>query len=296
MNLKMGNESVTGATAGASISIETTLETPEEKLPEKGQFKLLEAADPAPFKVWRERNPSPFLLVSDHAGRTVPQKLGDMGVSSEDWVRHIAWDIGIRGVAEKLRAHLGCAWIEQLYSRLVIDCNRFPGHPTSIPARSDETVIPANESLSAHARQQRENEILHPYHDAIAALLDARKNQPTLLVSLHSFTPEMKGASRPWEVGLLHDHDSENARRFQALLREDAPELQVGDNEPYALTPVNDYTVPRHGAERGLPALEIEIRQDLIADDEGQTVWAQRLARLLPRLWEKYLSETALNT
>ena len=44
----------------------------------------------------------------------------------------------------------------------------------------------------------------------------------------------------------------------------------------------SDYTVPTHGEARGLPHVEIEIRQDLIADAAGQDAWAARLARLLP--------------
>lgn len=253
------------------------------------ELSFLSTHDPAPYHVWPARQRSPFLLVSDHAGRQVPQRLGDMGLSDEQWERHIAYDIGIREVGYGLRDRLGCALIEQVYSRLVIDCNRAAGHATSIPAISDETLIPANNSLSAHEREAREEAILHAYHDQIDRLLDQQGEEETVFVSLHSFTPHMKGPEaeqRPWHVGLLYDHDPKSAQIMRQLLEEEGG-LCVGDNQPYVLNPLNEYTVPHHGATRQLPALEIEIRQDQIAHKEGQEQWIERLARLLPRFWDR---------
>ncbi|WP_336760108.1 N-formylglutamate amidohydrolase [Asaia sp. VD9] len=244
---------------------------------------LLGPDDPAPFRITKATSDSPFLLVSDHAGRAVPQSLGRLGVAESDWGRHIAWDIGIHGVGVALQALLGADLVEQVYSRLVIDSNRAPGHPTSIPAISDHTPIGGNANLSAACRARRESEILHPYHDQIAALLAAR-TRPTALIALHSFTPRMNGAERPWHVGILHHRDTRSAGVMLDLLRGEG-DLCVGDNEPYVLTATSDYTVPYHAEQGGLPYLEIEIRQDLIENEAGQNSWAQRLARLLPLYW-----------
>jgi predicted N-formylglutamate amidohydrolase len=57
--------------------------------------------------------------------------------------------------------------------------------------------------------------------------------------------------------------------------------LTIADNEPYFVSDETDYTVPRHGEARGLPHVEIEIRQDLVGDEAGQTEWARRIARAL---------------
>src|ERR1700758_284920 len=70
---------------------------------------------------------SPFLFTGDHYGRLIPKPLGDPGLSEGELVRHIAWDIGIAGVANALSHHLDAHLIAQRYSRLVIDCNRPPG-------------------------------------------------------------------------------------------------------------------------------------------------------------------------
>lgn len=228
---------------------------------------------------------SPFVLVSDHAGRAIPPDLGDLGLSAAERARHIGWDIGIDGVGRILCRTLRCILIEQVYSRLVIDSNRAPGHPTSIVTLSDGTEVPGNKGLTPAQRAQRENAILHPYHARITQELDHRlqAGRTTVVVALHSFTPHMKGVARPWHVGLLHNHDDRLARILMALLQQEG--LTVGDNEPYALTETSDYTIPKHAEQRGLPHVEIEIRQDLITEPEGQQEWANRLARLLPIAW-----------
>ncbi|UMM63334.1 N-formylglutamate amidohydrolase [Aristophania vespae] len=247
---------------------------------------FLSDRDPLPYIKRDALKNSPFILVSDHAGRIVPEKLGDMGVSRDDWERHISHDIGIKGVGHYLHKLCGSVLIEQVYSRLVIDCNRSPGHPTSIASVSDNTNIPANQSVSEDERRARERTILHPYHDVIEREIDQRKGSDNILISLHSFTPEMNGFKRPWHIGLLHDHDPLTAQIMIDMLKEDKT-LCVGDNEPYILNSVNDYTVPYHAARRQMPALEIEIRQDLIAHETGQKEWAERLANLLPRVWDE---------
>ncbi|MFT8471694.1 N-formylglutamate amidohydrolase [Acetobacter persici] len=242
----------------------------------------------AGFAVYGSDQGGPFVLVSDHAGRAVPPELGDLGVSAEERARHIGWDIGIDGVGRHLAARLPAVLIEQVYSRLVIDCNRAPGHPTSIVTVSDGTPVPANKGLTPEQIAARHDAILHPYHARITQELDARvqAGRPTVVVALHSFTPEMRGFKRPWHAGILHNHDSRLAHIMLDLLRREG--LTVGDNEPYALTDTSDYTIPLHGEKRQLPHLEIEIRQDLIAEEAGQKEWAARLARLLPEAWVQF--------
>ena len=85
---------------------------------------------------------SAFLLVCDHYGRQIPPQLGDLGLPGDELTRHIAWDIGIAGVAERLSDLLGAHLIAQRYSRLVIDCNRPPSAESSIPLVSENTTIP----------------------------------------------------------------------------------------------------------------------------------------------------------
>jgi predicted N-formylglutamate amidohydrolase len=243
---------------------------------------LLAADEPLPAAVYNAGGVSPLLLVADHAGNATPRALGRLGVAAPEWQRHIAFDIGIAGVGRILADTLDAMLIQQNYSRLVIDCNRPPGAPTSIPEISELTPIPGNVGLSEAEKEARADEIFRPYHARIEVELEHRRlaGRATALIALHSFTPVFKGVSRGWHVALLYNRDPHFAHRLLALLREE-PGLVVGDNQPYFVSDTTDYTIPVHGERRGLPHALIEIRQDLIAEASGQRKWADILARVL---------------
>jgi predicted N-formylglutamate amidohydrolase len=245
--------------------------------------RLLAADEPSPVRVLRESGAADFVLTADHAGRMIPRRLGRLGLPESELGRHIAWDIGIAGVTERLSAALDAIAVLQTYSRLVIDCNRDPSVPSSMPEISETTPIPGNFGLSAADRAARVREIFAPYHARIEALLDARAaaRRRSVLVAMHSFTPVFKGESRAVQVGVLFNRDTRLAFALLALLRAEG-DIVVGENAPYAVSDTSDYGLPVHGEKRGLPHVEIEIRQDLVADEPGQAAWAARFARLLP--------------
>ena len=247
---------------------------------------LLALTDPAPV-LWENRDgAAPFLLTADHAGCAVPAALGDQGVSPAERARHIGWDIGIWGVTTRLAALLDAPAIGQAYSRLVIDCNRNPAWPGAMPVVSESTEIPGNAGLTEAEKILRVSEIFMPYHDAVRVALD-RQTTPFAMVAMHSFTPVYKGVARPWHFGVLFHRHSAMSLILAGLLRAEGG-LVIGENEPYSVSDTSDYSVPVHAEARGLPYLELEIRQDLIADEAGQAAWAARLGRLLPVVWEQY--------
>ncbi len=257
--------------------------------------RLLAPDEPPPFTVRNAEGASPLLFVADHAGRLIPRVLRGLGVPEAERARHIGWDIGIAAVAELVADALEATLVKQTYSRLVIDCNRMPGSETSIPQVSELTPIPGNVGLNQAEKADREREIFHPYHDAIGAALERRHNagRATVLASLHSFTPVFKGASRHWHCGIMYNRDPRLAHVLMKLLAQE-PGLVVGDNEPYSLTDLTDYTIPVHGEKRGLHHVAIEIRQDLIETVGGQREWAERLARLLPLAYREIVAAATL--
>src|SRR3981081_1982388 len=210
---------------------------------------LLEAAEVPPVLEENAAGRSPFLLTCDHYGRLIPHALGDLGLPASEMERHIAWDVGIAGVAEQLSRALDAHLVAQRYSRLVIDCNRPPDAPSSIPLISEATTIPGNDGLTRQAAAARRRLIFDPYHRRITETIDARLRDgvPTVLVSLHSFTPVYAGIARPWHIGTLYNRDSKLPPLLLKLLRAQ-PGLVVGDNEPYAVSDASDYTIPVHGA------------------------------------------------
>jgi len=247
---------------------------------------LLAADEPAPVTVYNAGAASPILLVADHAGNAMPRSHNALGVAAPDLQRHIAWDIGIAGVGRRLAEVLDATLIRQNYSRLVIDCNRPPGVPSSIPEISEDTPIPGNADLSEAAKAARARDIFWPYHRRIEAELDLRQRngRPVALIALHSFTPVFKGVARPWHAGVLYNRDPRFAHRLLALLNAEG-DIAVGDNAPYTITDASDYTIPVHAERRGLHHVLVEIRQDLIAEETGRRAWADRLARLLPQAY-----------
>jgi predicted N-formylglutamate amidohydrolase len=255
---------------------------------------LLTQADVPPVLEFNETGSSPFLFACDHYGRIIPHALGDLGLSESELTRHIAWDIGISGVAEQLSNAMNAHLIAQRYSRLVIDCNRPPGVASSIPMISEATTIPGNEGLAPETAEIRRHEIFDPYHRRIDDIIDARlhRGQPTVLVALHSFTPIYAGIARPWHIGTLYHRDRTLPPLMLQHLRAEG-DLVVGDNEPYAVSDQTDYTIPVHGEMRGLINTGIEIRQDLIGDQAGQRQWADRLARILREIEETLRKEMA---
>jgi predicted N-formylglutamate amidohydrolase len=242
--------------------------------------RLLHSDDPAPFQVSNERGRSPFVITCDHAGNALPRQLGSLGIAASELRRHVAYDLGVAELGRALAQRLDACLFTQTYSRLVIDCNRPLGTPDSIVTLSEHTVIHGNLELSTEQRLMREREIFTPYHARIAAELDRRAGVPTVLVALHSFTPSFKDVARAWHGGILYGRDARIAHPMLAYLRREQG-LQIGDNEPYAVSDETDYAVVVHGEQRGIPHVELEVRQDLIADAEGCAAWSARLASAL---------------
>ncbi len=244
--------------------------------------RLLDRDEGDPVIIVNEDGQSPVLLVCEHAGRVLPRALGNLGLAEDQLTRHIAWDIGAEAVSRELSAALDAPLILQRYSRLAYDCNRPPDSADSIPALSETTRIPGNEGLSGAERLARIGEIYRPFHDAVARLLDERAASgiASLFVTIHSFTPVYKGVSRRLDLGILHDHDARLADRMLGHFAR-FKDIVVRRNEPYGPEDGVCHTLNLHAGIRGLFNAMIEIRNDLIAQEPGQSQWAGRLAAAL---------------
>lgn len=243
---------------------------------------LLGPGDPPPVELVHPAATTAAVLICDHASAAVPSALACLGVAECDRLRHIGWDIGAAAVTRGLAERLDAPALLAGYSRLVIDLNRQPGGPGSIPPVSDGTAIPANHELSEEQVQHRIDALFWPYHHAITETIGRqwrRTGQPPALIAVHSFTPAMNGFDRPWHVGILWNHDPRLAVPLIRRLRARG-DLVVGDNEPYSGRDLA-YTTERHAAAAGLPHVGIEIRQDLVGDAAGVAAWIDILAEAL---------------
>ena len=220
-----------------------------------------------------------ILVVSDHASNRVPEDI-DLGIDPALLDQHIAVDLGVAEVGASMAQRPGIAAFQGNVSRLVCDCNREEHAPAVIPISSDGHTIPGN-ALDHAAHQTRLERFFHPYHGALADLLEA--SPPALILSLHSFTPQLAstGEPRPWQVGVLYNQDDRAARLAIPLL--EAEGLVVGDQEPYSGQLLNA-TMNRHAEADGRPYLGIEVRQDQIATPGQHAQWAARLSAICNRV------------
>jgi predicted N-formylglutamate amidohydrolase len=248
-----------------------------------GAAGLLQPGDPPPFEIDHPERQARLLLICDHASRAVPRALDRLGLSDADLLRHIGWDIGAAEVTRRLGERLGAPAVLAGYSRLVIDCNRGLGDPSSIPEVSDGVVVPGNAGLTPAARVARVAACFRPYHEAIAASLApfASRGVAPVVISIHSFTPVMNGLERPWHVGVLWNHDPRVPVPLIAGLAAADPRRVVGDNQPYSAREPAGYSIRTHAEAAGLPHAAIEIRQDLIDTPAGAEFWAEAIADAL---------------
>lgn len=231
---------------------------------------MLDDREPPPFTIENPDGASPIVLACDHASNAVPRSLGGLGLAERELHRHIAWDRGAAEVTRGLSERLDATAVLSGYSRLVIDCNRSPGHETSIPEKSDGTSVPGNIGIDNDEREARKHALFDPYHAALDRTLDRARERGRMpvLIAVHSFTPVMAGKARPWQISVLWGYDPRVPVPLLAALGARG-DLVVGDNVPYSGRKGQGHTIRVHGARRGIPHALIEMRADEVADTDG---------------------------
>ncbi|MEZ5932590.1 MAG: N-formylglutamate amidohydrolase [Alphaproteobacteria bacterium] len=235
------------------------------------------------IEIFNAEGRAPVLLLSDHSGCTIPSYLKNLGLPEEERRRHIAWDIGATDMTRRLAKRLDAPAVLNHISRLVIDPNRLPGSPTSIPAVADGTVVPGNQNLTQEEQQRRIRLSFVPYHRAISQQIAKlrRGGAVPAIIAMHSFTPAMQREWRPWEAAVLWStQDDRLARPVLERLR-DYPDLCIGANQPYSGDHPDGYSLQFHALRTGFPNVAFEVRQDLIGTRDEAEAWADRLYEVL---------------
>lgn len=232
-------------------------------------MRTVTVPDPSYLETFNSQGRAPVLVLCDHAGRQVPPELERLGVSEEALVRHIGWDIGAADLTRHLARRLDAPALLNHCSRLVIDPNRRPGTPSSVPEISDGCVVPGNEGLALEDVVQRVIRYFLPYHRAVARRIGAFRRDGIVpaIVAVHSYTPVMNGEPRPWQIGVLWRGDRRLARPVLEAL-EARGDLVVGDNQPYSGLRDFGFTVQFHAQRSRLPHVMVEVRQDEIDTPE----------------------------
>lgn len=237
---------------------------------------LIGPDDPPPYTIVNADGKSKVLLVCDHASNRIPESLGNLGLGETSLQQHIAYDIGSRKLTEHLVEHLDAPAVLAGYSRLVVDLNRSLEDESLMPLVSDGTVVEGNQKMSEMHRNERIRSFYTPYRQAIDGMLNGFRERgiTPALIAIHSFTPQMLGHQRPWQIGVLWDKDPRIPVPLIRNLRSMPGDLQIGDNEPYSGKHPADYTIDHHAEANGLPHVSIEVRQDLVVSEAGAEEWA----------------------
>jgi predicted N-formylglutamate amidohydrolase len=209
-----------------------------------------------------------ILFTCEHASNRVPRPWRLRPADRRLLTTHWGYDIGARPLTIELaRLARGTAVLSR-FSRLLIDPNRAPDDPTAVLLSTDDGAPTFNRRHDHAARVARFHTPFHSRLDAVAARI-----RPRFLCSIHSFTPVFRDHARPMQAGVLFDRHDDVADRLLGALREQG--LRAEANEPYSGKDGLIYSANRHGSRHGVPYLEIEVRQDLLAAGRG----ARRVAR-----------------
>ena len=236
---------------------------------------------PSPFHVRRGDARAPFVFTVEHASASVPGQYADLGLGPVELADHVAWDIGAAVLARAVAAEFAAPVVESGTSRLVVDCNRDLHDHDLIVAETHGIVVPGNRALDAAARTERIARWHQPYHDAVDDVLRGR-HAPTILVSVHSFTPELRGTRRALDVGVLYDDHLSLAGTLADALTTTG--LVVRHNEPYSGLAGLIYSARVHGTRHGFRYVELEVNNALVRDDAGVTRTATKIASGLQAL------------
>ncbi len=247
---------------------------------------ILTQKDGLPYEIVNKDGSAGICLLCEHASASIPDRLGDLGLSKEDRFSHAVWDIGADALARALSAKLDAPLIVARTSRLVYDLNRPPHAPDVMPSQSGEIRVPGNRDISEAEKAARTADIYEPFHTAVSTLLDAFEASP-VLVTIHTFTPVWQGKERTTELGLLHDID---ARLALAMMKVSDTECVTRLNEPYSAKDGVTHSLQRHAIPRGLLNVMIEVRNDLLEDEAQILRMSDLLAEMVSRACETEVS------
>lgn len=251
--------------------------------------------DESPVQLVRVDADGPFVFVCEHASNRIPTVYTGLGVSDSIRTSHSGWDIGALELSLELSQRFNSPLVASTVSRLVYDCNRSPDSTTAIVLRSENDDVPGNIGLSDESKNQRVNAVYQPFSNNLSALLDKRttRNLGTYLVTIHSFTPVLRGQERKVQIGILHDSDKRLADDL-LLASEQCSPYHIERNQPYGPDDDVTHTLKKHAIPRQLHNVMLEVRNDLLSDSDGVLEISDLLFSILNKAIRSVKSRTSV--
>lgn len=225
----------------------------------------------------------PRIITCEHASNAVPPELRRAFAHARAALNsHRGWDIGALPIAEQLAAAHASPLFVGRWTRLAVDLNRSPSNPALL---SEFT-----RKLPPDQRARLIADHYTPYRTAVGAhtAIAIKTHGRALHLSVHTFTPVMKGKPRNLDIGLLFDHRRTHERdlceRWRDAINGAHPGLRVRFNLPYrgASDGLTAHLRTIHSAD-AYTGVELEVNQALVATRARATRVGAMLATTLPR-------------
>jgi len=244
---------------------------------------VLTKRDGPPVEIINPYGSSRIVLVCEHAANLVPERLNDLGLSDDQLNAHIGWDPGARDLAVRLSEALDAPLVAARFSRLVYDCNRPPEAPSAMPHDTEVCPVPGNSSISLNERMARADEIYVPFHQALSGVLRHKRQSDVepIMVTVHSFTPVFNGKRREVEIGYLHGDDDRLSKALEYSSSYQTP-YTIKLNQPYAPSDGVLHTIEKHLADAPFPYVMIEVRNDLLTDQDKHAAVLTLFSKTIP--------------
>ena len=223
-----------------------------------------------------------LLFTCEHASQFIPVRYREVAErAGTALATHRGYDPGALGLAEELARHFRAPLLAGRYSRLLIELNRSPHHP----GLWSEFSRP----LSAPAKARLLEEYYHPYRETAREQINRliQSGGTVIHISVHSFTPVLKGETRRADVGLLYDPrravEKDFCAQWKQALEAAQPGLCVRRNYPYLGVADGLVThLRKQFAGRCYAGIELEVNQrHPLGDRAGWRHLCQRIAHSL---------------
>lgn len=235
---------------------------------------LLQQHDIAPVKTLKRDGL--FVFSGPHNGLAVPKCLEPCMGADENWFdkAHEAMDLHMDTLFDALEKSCNnITFVIGNYSRLVCDLNTMPDY--AITRHSSEykhIPIPENHPDICCKTQhtKRLDAIYWPYHNEKTTIINEKRKTHggVIVLDLHSFSPTWDQKKRNVELGTLRCEKTPFSRAFEEYLRSQNEYLFVS-GEPYRVAERKQNAAPMITKNNNLQYLGLEIRNDLIATQQG---------------------------
>lgn len=228
--------------------------------------------------------PTILVLSCEHAVNTVPAEYVDLFKKSQKMLKSAyAYDIGAAQITAYLQQTLHCDIIKTNITRLLIDCDHSIHH--------SHCFSKYTKNLSDADKTTLIDTYYHPFYHQLQTCIASHiaNKQQVLHISIHTFTPILRGLFQNTGIGVLYDShrhaEKEVARLIHGVLLQETPPYRIRQNHPFSGS--NDYVLKHFRSlysEKEYLGIKMDINQALIKDENNLETVSKALSHTLHEL------------